>query len=72
MTHKKGRRLALYVWDGNPVRIALALRRRGFDVRVDGRHIIFETPAYPYAVNHALRRYMLNAGRTVSYSLVRL
>ena len=65
-------KVAIYVWQGSARNVARALRRRGFDVRARGRYIIFETPAYPYAVNHALRRYMLNAGRTVYYQFVRL
>jgi len=64
--------LALYVREGDPHLIARALRRRGFKVRVDGHHIIFKTPVYPYPVDLALRQYMLNAGRTVSYKHVHL
>ena len=65
-------KLAIYVWDGNPVRIALALRRRGFQARVDGRHVIFDAPVRAREVERALRRYMLNAGRTISYQIIRL
>ena len=66
-------KLAIYVWQGDPKNVARALRRREFDVRVDGRYIIFETPARSVgAVNHALQQYMLAAGRTVSYQYVRL
>ena len=67
-------RLALYIWDGNPHRIAAALRRRGFKVRVDGRYIIIERPANPAVgdVLRALRRHMRAAGRTVAYQFVRL
>jgi len=66
------KRIALYIWDGHPVRIALALRRRGFQARVDGRHVIFDAPIRARELERALRRYMLNAGRTVSYQYVRL
>jgi len=68
MAHK----LALYIWEGNPVRIALALRRRGFDVRHEGRHVIFQQPVRVRDIERALRRYMLNAGRTISYQFIRL
>ena len=64
--------LALYIWEGKPSLIARALRRRGFKVRAGGRYIIFVAPAEPRDVDHALRWYMLNTGRTVSYQFVRL
>ena len=66
------KRIALYIWEGEPRRIALALRRRGFDVRHDGRHVIFQQPVRARDVARAIRRYMLAAGRTVSYQFVRL
>lgn len=66
--------LALRVQDGNATRIARALRRRGYGIRVDGRHIIFERPRHPIAfeISRALHQYMLNARRTISYEFVNL
>jgi hypothetical protein len=65
-------KLAIYVWRGEPQSIAKSFRRRGFKVRVDGRHILFDDSAELRKITEALRRYVIATRRTILYQFPHL